>query len=399
MVTCPLTKILQTMAGIKRLAKARYIRWVELLFAWFTAPDVFISYARSDGFDFALALANGLGKKGLSVYADLFGSEPGHRTPQSVLKRARNAKLMVLVATPAALQSSAVKQEIEESAPGRPLLPIRLGVDVTELSTLSAKLVGLASGTQELSEDGAIAPSEAQLQRIQFAVGSLQQSRRIRWSAALAATLIGISLTTLGWSLHQTRALGSQRDDLKKQVETLSAEKATTKSEVADLETQKQRLQRIVEAKEMEVKFQQGMTDFESAARRQVEDQYFVEPILNRYPKVEGCFPGSWPPTSSVLVPFIGQRIDFVQAVKDLLREIAQCTSQDQSRLILFWNGDSTDTSAELAKKRLQVVADALKKGGVDAKNISITNHSAAEAKFKKPIDTGVAILVKNRVQ
>jgi hypothetical protein len=87
----------------------------------FTAPfrflfssDLFISYARSDGASSAQALANALvsGKNPLSCTFDHWETRPGKAVPPQILRTARNARGLVVVASSAAAGSKAMDAEI-----------------------------------------------------------------------------------------------------------------------------------------------------------------------------------------------------------------------------------------------------------------------------------------------
>src|SRR5262245_46102967 len=83
-------------------------RPIELLAAFLYGRDVFISYARADGYDYANALAKCLMDSGYSVRADFHGSERGKKLPTSLLRDCRRSKILVVVASAASAKSDNV---------------------------------------------------------------------------------------------------------------------------------------------------------------------------------------------------------------------------------------------------------------------------------------------------
>src|SRR3954452_24448212 len=87
--------------------------------------DVFISYSRLDAYDYAGRLANELGKRGLRCFLDQVGAPPGSIVQPPVLTAARRAMVFVVVASPQAVLSSRVQEEVEVFPSRlRPLIPI-----------------------------------------------------------------------------------------------------------------------------------------------------------------------------------------------------------------------------------------------------------------------------------
>lgn len=73
--------------------------------------QIFISYARLDGTDFANKLRDRLEEEGLSVWQDRVGMEGGHDWWLQIVEAIDNAEFMVLVMTPAAMKSPIVRKE------------------------------------------------------------------------------------------------------------------------------------------------------------------------------------------------------------------------------------------------------------------------------------------------
>src|SRR2546426_12648327 len=75
------------------------------------APRVFISYARSDGEQFAARLRKRLEAKHIPLWQDRIGMEGGRDWWQQIKDALDKVEFMVLVMTPAAMQSEMVRKE------------------------------------------------------------------------------------------------------------------------------------------------------------------------------------------------------------------------------------------------------------------------------------------------
>jgi len=60
-------------------------RVYEMALRYFLGQDAFISYSRSDAFDYAGTLASLLTQKGSTVFCDQAGTPPGLKVPREVL--------------------------------------------------------------------------------------------------------------------------------------------------------------------------------------------------------------------------------------------------------------------------------------------------------------------------
>jgi len=75
------------------------------------SPRVFISYARSDGEQFATNLRQRLLKEHIPLWQDRVGMEGGRDWWQQITEALDQIEFMVLVMTPAAMQSPMVRKE------------------------------------------------------------------------------------------------------------------------------------------------------------------------------------------------------------------------------------------------------------------------------------------------
>ena len=156
---------------------------------YFVGPDAFISYSRSDAFEYAGMLASSLTQRGFAVFCDQAGTPPGSEVPRQVLRNARSASVMVIVASPAAMASPHVLQELTTFGhTGRPLVPIIAVADgsgtAAELTRVpiswQAYVRGLSISAEPLSSVQSGKPSEEIQRRIALAVGVNTQRRRLR---------------------------------------------------------------------------------------------------------------------------------------------------------------------------------------------------------------------------
>ena len=126
--------------------------------------DIFISYSRSDGAAYAVALAARLKK--YVCFIDQLGTPAGEQVPIRVLKKVKHASVLVVVATKGAAASAAVHEEIKTfSATGRPIIPINVDGAIRQ-AIWAADVTGMAiSPESELARDNGN-PSESIIKRI-----------------------------------------------------------------------------------------------------------------------------------------------------------------------------------------------------------------------------------------
>ena len=82
------------------------------LFTSLTGHDIFISYSRSDGYLYANKLANELSKFKFRCFIDQWENDPGVNLSNRLVERLKRSRMLVIIGTPAAQQSSYVEEEI-----------------------------------------------------------------------------------------------------------------------------------------------------------------------------------------------------------------------------------------------------------------------------------------------
>ncbi|UVK55364.1 toll/interleukin-1 receptor domain-containing protein [Mesorhizobium sp. AR02] len=167
------------------------------------SSDVFISYARIDGAGYAQAIANALasGDGPLSCTFDQWETRPGALVPSQILRAARNAAALIVVASPGSMQSRAMDQEIASflEVPG-PIILVSF-----ESSSISAAVwyPRLAGIVPEIETGGPEALHSAQpaagvLRRIRNAVGYWRLNARIRMASALGVAVFLVAAGAAG---------------------------------------------------------------------------------------------------------------------------------------------------------------------------------------------------------
>ena len=87
---------------------------LERIRRFLTGHDIFISYSRHDGTDYATKLAIALTDLKCSCLFDQWSAAPGKRIPRKLKQAIRLSSLCVVVGTPSAGASEHVKEELDE---------------------------------------------------------------------------------------------------------------------------------------------------------------------------------------------------------------------------------------------------------------------------------------------
>ena len=161
-------------------------RIMRLLFG----DDVFVSYARKDTADYALALADALTSRKVSCFVDMWGSRPGSKVPPEVLRGLLRSTVLVVLGSPASAKSTKVEEEIRAFAKtGRPMIPISFGEALEEASWYDLlRGVSVSREPESALADGR--PSGRVIERVANAEGFTRRNVRLRRALLLGVVLL-----------------------------------------------------------------------------------------------------------------------------------------------------------------------------------------------------------------
>ncbi len=189
-------------------------RVIDYAFSRLFGDDVFVSYARTDGTDYALALASRLADEGFATDIDQWGSGPGDSIPVELIKRLRRCRVLVIVATPGAHASAAIATEIDAFLrTGGRVVPIALGGDVRK-AVWWPKLRGMSVATERHARrvrtirefvpepvldagdetEHEARPSERIVRRVRRTFEFRKKSQRLQFAARTAGSMLLILL-------------------------------------------------------------------------------------------------------------------------------------------------------------------------------------------------------------
>lgn len=172
--------------------------------------DVFISYSRRRGAEYALALANELTRHKLSCFLDQWGTPPDQDLPAQLRQALKRSSMLVLIGTEWAAASENVRKEVEEFLETRrTIIPITFVESDVYAKIEDGTLEGEFAGTlqqaswypviqgvaQTVESTAALStkqPSETVISRIVNAKGFRSRNKRLRM--AFWTTLVSILL-------------------------------------------------------------------------------------------------------------------------------------------------------------------------------------------------------------
>ncbi len=234
------------------------------LFFPFSGDDVFISYSRRDenevGERYAVNLYNELAKRGFSSFLDRLGTEPSSTQPESLNQKIRNSKMLIIVGTERACQSTFVEGEIKEFLKARriPVVPIDFNGTVPK-----ARWYPLIEGvTLELEPPETLEtgiPSDDVIARIEEAFKYTKRNDQLRKATIGTLALLTVLLLLSGVaSVFAWQQIGKAKDALVKAEEatqkaTEQEQKANDKKAEADRQTEIARLAKEDATKQKEI--------------------------------------------------------------------------------------------------------------------------------------------------
>lgn len=146
--------------------------------------DIFISYGRSDGAEYAESLKQRLAQLDFTCFLDHDDLTTGLSLTPALKRALRRSAQLVVVATKGAVQSKYVPLEVEEfSATGRTILPIDVGGalrDVTWPALRSKELIWIDESAEALHRG---APSEIVVDGIDKAYKFMRRNTFVRLQA------------------------------------------------------------------------------------------------------------------------------------------------------------------------------------------------------------------------
>lgn len=158
----------------------------ERLRRFFLGDDIFVSYSRKDGLNYAQALAAQLTKRGFLRFIDLLGTDPDERVPESLKSKVRRSTVFILVATEGAALSSAVSEEVAEFAKTkRPIIPIDINGALKH-----ARYEPLVRGLAQTEETDPTHPSDQVMSRIENSFKYTRRNQTLR--KVFLGTVVGI---------------------------------------------------------------------------------------------------------------------------------------------------------------------------------------------------------------
>lgn len=204
------------------------------LFERLLGRDVFISYSRADGANYAVALAAKLSGIGFACVIDQWGmTVPGRSTPEKVHRLLRNCRALVVINTRAAGASVHVRDEIREfiKTPGL-IIPIDL-----DGSICAATWWNLVEGLPIAIETGgasALHPDASIVERLVNSLTFRRRDQRLRRVSYLMASILAlmvagiIALTVASKDLAADNArTTTELDASRGQLSTISKEAAS----------------------------------------------------------------------------------------------------------------------------------------------------------------------------
>ena len=169
-------------------------------YTFFAAPDVFVSYARSDATSYAEAIAAFLAdpKRKFSCHIDQWDTSPGVCIPSSILRAARRCHAAVIVGSPAALASKAVHAEVKELTASKRTIVV---IELPSSPISNAIWYPLIQGIAPVRETGDLAavlagkPSQTVCNRLENAFTFWRRNRRIEAAAWAGVAVLGVAAT------------------------------------------------------------------------------------------------------------------------------------------------------------------------------------------------------------
>lgn len=180
-------------------------------FKFLFGNDIFISYSRADGINYAEGLASQLAKRNFSCSLDLWETTPGKEMPAKLKRAVRWSKMLVIIGTGAAAGSPNCELEIVEFARTKgTIIPIDFNHAVDGARWFPT-IQGLPIA-REANVDALVSgrPSEGIISRIEHSVKFTRRNRRAQRIFILSLAAFGVLIIL---SLLAGRSANAARSD------------------------------------------------------------------------------------------------------------------------------------------------------------------------------------------
>lgn len=184
--------------------------------------DIFISYSRKDGLDYAYALAQFFMQKGYQCYIDQLSSiSPGKELPNNIKNAVTMSSCFVLISSEAAQQSNPIKDEIIlflKNNKNKPLIPITINESLNEKAIWNEQILGLALINESKSNLISGIPSKSVTERIENALIFTKKSTKLK---RIVAFIMIFSLCLFCLIFFQSKEVGVLNSNLNQSKDNL----------------------------------------------------------------------------------------------------------------------------------------------------------------------------------
>lgn len=171
--------------------------------------DIFISYSRKDGLNYAYTVAKYLMKKGFSCYIDqLSNITTGTQLPSNIKNSIKISTAFILIGSKGAQNSEAIEQEIKlflENGNNKPLIPISIDGAINSNARWYENIVGLALVNETVENLQRSTPKQEVFDRIEDALNFTKKSKQLRTISLLIVLMV--VLITSGATYYTFSAL------------------------------------------------------------------------------------------------------------------------------------------------------------------------------------------------
>jgi len=215
------------------------------VYRYIWGDDIFISYSRSDGASYAAGLAAALAARKYSCKLDQWGTHPGKEMPDALIRALRRSHILVLVGSPGAARSDAVRQEVMQFLKTkRMVVPIDFGGAIRETAWWPS-VQGLPWSTEPVSALDTGEPGSATISRIENTHTYTRRDQRLRRTAFATAAVLAVLLLSAAAAgliatrqaknaLSATQAADSARAEALQQASIAKTQRAAAEKASAD---------------------------------------------------------------------------------------------------------------------------------------------------------------------